>query len=158
VPSVANLLFVEKLFGSNPTERYQAEKGMQAATYTSPDIRKTSPPPPQIRPPHGLGVGLLTHDHVSLLDQPVKHVPNLLRTLLRETLLTALVVDICDTEARLVTLRPLEVAARGCQLSFSSCVTRMCDLCEWEKLTPSDSMPCNRERRRRQTYVPPPWP
>lgn len=52
--------------------------------------------------------------HGSLLNQTVEDISDLFRTLLRVAFLATFVVDKGDTEARLISLSPFEVAAQGC--------------------------------------------
>lgn len=52
---------------------------------------------------------------VSLLDQTLEDVSDLLRALLRVSLLTTFVVHKCNTEACLIPFGPLEVATRNRQ-------------------------------------------
>jgi len=57
---------------------------------------------------------VLQSSHGSLLNETVEDVSDLFRALLGVSLLTALVVNERDTEARLISLSPFEVAAQEC--------------------------------------------
>jgi hypothetical protein len=59
--------------------------------------------------------------HLSLLDQPIKDLANLLGTLLWKSLLAVLIVDKSNTETGLVALGPFEVARNklvGCYIKI----------------------------------------